>query len=133
VRRLVLDASAVGEYLLSTPPSRAVSMHLSRGETLHVPALCDLEVTAGLARATRANLISHDRAQAALAQYVALRLRRHGHRVLMPRIWALRANFSIYDASYVALAERLAAPLVTLDRRLAAAVARHVPGVELVL
>jgi predicted nucleic acid-binding protein len=33
----------------------------------------------------------------------------------------LRANLSAYDAAYVALAEALDAPLLTRDRRLAAA------------
>ena len=36
------------------------------------------------------------------------------------RIWALRKNLSAYDAAYVALAEVLDAPLLTLDARLAA-------------
>jgi len=37
------------------------------------------------------------------------------------RIWELRDNLTIYDAWYVALAEQLSAPLVTLDRKLASA------------
>lgn len=40
---------------------------------------------------------------------------------LIDRIWDLRANLSAYDATYVALAEALACPLLTADRRLAAA------------
>ena len=42
------------------------------------------------------------------------------HRPLMERIWELRHTLTAYDASYVALAELLAAPLVTCDARLAA-------------
>lgn len=37
------------------------------------------------------------------------------------RAWELRHNLTIYDAWYVALAEALACPLLTLDRRLARA------------
>ena len=37
------------------------------------------------------------------------------------RVWELRNNLNAYDAWYVALAEQLEAPLVTLDRRLALA------------
>lgn len=35
------------------------------------------------------------------------------------RVWALRHNLTSYDAWYVALAEALDCPLVTLDRKLA--------------
>ncbi|HEX4345674.1 MAG TPA: PIN domain-containing protein [Solirubrobacteraceae bacterium] len=45
--------------------------------------------------------------------------------LLAPRAWALRANLSVYDASYVALAELADARLVTLDGRIAGA-----PGVR---
>lgn len=37
------------------------------------------------------------------------------------RIWQLRHNITAYDASYVALAEHLGMPLITAERRLAAA------------
>ena len=49
----------------------------------------------------------------------------HGHRSLLPRSFGLFENFTPYDASYVALAERLGSPLPTLDRRLARAVSEH--------
>lgn len=37
------------------------------------------------------------------------------------RVWELRHNVTSYDAWYVALAERLGCPLVTLDLRLSRA------------
>jgi len=40
---------------------------------------------------------------------------------LVNRIWELRSTVSVYDAWYVALAERLSVTLVTTDRRLASA------------
>jgi predicted nucleic acid-binding protein len=58
---------------------------------------------------------------------------RHRHASLLERALQLRESFTAYDASYVALAERLEARLLTLDRRLAAAVARHVPDIDLVV
>lgn len=48
-------------------------------------------------------------------------IERVSHRPLMERCWRLRANVTVYDAVYVALAEILDAPLVTADSRLAAA------------
>lgn len=48
-----------------------------------------------------------------------------GYSALADRTWSLRHNVTTYDASHVALAEMLDAPLVTLDRRLARA-----PGIR---
>jgi predicted nucleic acid-binding protein len=43
----------------------------------------------------------------------------------LPRVWDLRNNLTAYDAVYIALAEALDAPLLTRDRRLAAASGHH--------
>lgn len=67
-----------------------------------------------------------------MADYLDLPLSRHGHQHLLARILNLRANFSAYDATYIALAERLGATLVTGDQRLARAAESHL-GVALVL
>ena len=45
--------------------------------------------------------------------------------MLLGRVWELRHNLTAYDAVYVALAEALDAPLLTRDRRLAAAAGHH--------
>jgi predicted nucleic acid-binding protein len=87
-----------------------------------VPALCDIEVTAGLRRALIRKALSDQRAADAVEDYLDLPLSRHGHQGLLPRILELRANFSASDATYVALAERLGAELLTADDRLGRAV-----------
>lgn len=92
---------------------------------IHVPALCEVEVAAGLRRALLRGLVTADRANLALDLYLLLPLTRHGHRALLPRMLALRQNFSAYDATYVALAESLAAQLLTADERLARAARTH--------
>lgn len=43
------------------------------------------------------------------------------YELLAPRAWELRANLSIHDAAYVALAELADATLVTLDGRIGGA------------
>ena len=75
--------------------------------------------------------INSERGRSALADLADLRLNRYPHDVLLPRVWKLRNNLTAYDAVYVALAEVLDAPLLTRDRRLAAA-ARHHVRVELI-
>ena len=66
--------------------------------------------------------MGEDRADAALLDLARLPLRRIDHVGLLHRAWELRHNFSFYDGLYVALAEILDMPLVTLDRRLTRAV-----------
>jgi len=90
-----------------------------------VPALCDIELAAGLRRALLHDLVSAERARLALEHYLLMPLTRHDHRALLPRVLELRSNFSAYDACYVALAERLGADLLTADERLSRAVRTH--------
>ena len=92
---------------------------------LRVPALCDVEVAAGLRRSLLRDLVSPDRAELALEHYLLLPLTRHGHQALLSRVLGLGSNFSAYDACYVALAEVLGAELLTADERLSRAVRTH--------
>lgn len=46
---------------------------------------------------------------------------RFGHQPFLGRVWDLRASVRGWDAAYVALAEALGAPLLTLDARLSVA------------
>lgn len=124
---IVVDASAVVARLLRTAFVDAIDLE----QDLHAPELCDLEIASALRHGARAGELSLERAAEALSDYVALPLTLHGHRPLLARCFALLDNFSPYDASYVALAEQLRAPLLTLDGRFARAVAHHT-SVELV-
>ena len=123
---IVVDASAMIEVLLRTPAAAAVDARLFEpGETLHAPHLLDVEVAQVIRRYVANGDIDADRGREALDDLADLRLRRYPHDVLLPRIWELRHNLTAYDAAYVALAEALDAPLLTRDRRLAAAAGRR--------
>jgi predicted nucleic acid-binding protein len=116
---IVIDASAALEALLPTPRApRIWTRILDPGETVHAPHLIDLEVAQVLRRHARAGQLSEHRCQAALNNWKDVTLVRHPHEDLLPRIWALRASLTAYDAAYVALAEVLSAPLLTHDIRL---------------
>jgi predicted nucleic acid-binding protein len=130
---IVLDASAVLELLLATKAGRKVAERIrSPRHSLHVPHLLDLEVVQALRRYVATGSLSSERARLALDGLLDLDLVRHEHDVLLLRIWALRENLTAYDASYVALAEGLRAPLITLDKRLASAPG-HRARIELVV
>ena len=85
------------------------------------PELLDLEVVAVIRKALFAGVLDERRAAIALADLADLDLERVSHRPLLVRIWELHPNITPYDAAYVALAETIAATLVTADRPLAQA------------
>ena len=119
---IVVDASALLEYLLQTPLGLRVEARLYRkDDEFHAPHLVDVEVTQGLRRLVRAGELSPKRAAEAIADLSDLDLHRHGHVDLLARGWTLRENVTAYDAMYLALAEALDAALVTCDRRLSKA------------
>jgi predicted nucleic acid-binding protein len=73
--------------------------------------------------------VSSKRAEEAIEDMAALRITRYAPVLLVQRIWRSRQNLSAYDAAYVALAEKLQAPLITRDQRIASA-AGHTAAVE---
>ena len=119
---IVIDASAVIELLLETETGERIKKRISRpAESLHAPHLIDLEVAQVLRRFEMVNAMTLARANEALKDMQDIALLRYSHDILLERIWQLRNNLTAYDAAYVALAEALDAPLLTCDRKLAAA------------
>ena len=117
---IVLDASAALELLLRAATQRMLlARALAADELLVAPHLLDIEVAHVLRRFVISGELVAARAEQALCDFAELRIMRYPHRPLLPRIWQLRRNCSAYDAAYLALAEAVAAPLVTCDRRLA--------------
>jgi predicted nucleic acid-binding protein len=119
---IVADASAILELLLQSELAAAIETRLfASGEAIHVPSLLDLEVAQVMRRYVLRSELSVPRARASLDVLAGLPMERHLHESLVPRIWELRENLTVYDAAYVALAEGLRAPLVTCDAKLAKA------------
>ena len=119
---IVLDASAAVELLLATANGdRVVERIADPAASIHVPHLLSVEVAQVLRRLVAAGTVSRARAAGALDDLADLDAERYPHEPFLPRMFALRDNLTAYDAAYVALAEVLAAPLVTFDGRLAGA------------
>lgn len=118
---LVVDTSAVLAALVSRDPAAGLVERLAQDGDLHGPHLIDTEVLHSLRRLTMAGEISDDRAADARSDFAELTVVRYPHHPLSDRVWELRHNLTAYDATFVALAEALAVPLVTCDARLASA------------
>ena len=119
---IVIDASAMIEFLLGTELGDRVRERtgaLSR--SWHAPHLLDIEVAQTLRRFLLSKQVDRRRVVEALDDLKALRLRRHGHSILLHRVLELHANLTAYDAVYLALAEALEATLITCDAGLAKA------------
>jgi predicted nucleic acid-binding protein len=127
---LVVDTSAVLEALAARDPAPGLVERLAEDGDLHAPHLIDTEILHALRRLTIGTLIGDDRAADARRDFAELTLVRYPHQPLSDRVWQLRHNLTAYDATFVALAEALDAPLVTCDARLASAPA-HTARIEL--
>jgi predicted nucleic acid-binding protein len=123
---LVVDASVVYAFLVEPGPEGVWARRLLRNEVLAAPSLVLYEV-ANVLRKHSLNEVRLTRSQALRAhgRLLALGIVTVPYRLFARRAWELRENLTILDASYVAFAEAIDAPLVTLDARSARA-----PGVR---
>jgi len=119
---LVVDASVLVVALADDGPDGDQARARLRGEQLAAPELLDVEVASVLRRQVRLGAAQPRRAELALADLAAAPVARAPHQRLLGRCWELRDNLTIYDATYVALAEALGVALLTGDVRLANAI-----------
>lgn len=117
----MVDASVVIDLLID-PGSTARSLADRIAATsVHAPDHLAIEVANVLRRRRNRGLLSEGEATLAFQGLWRLPMQLWGLEVLASRTWQLGHNLSSYDAAYVALAEHLDAPLLTLDARLARA------------
>ena len=129
---IVIDASTLIDALLDVRGAARVAERLfGAGETLHAPHLIDIEVAQVMRRYSRSGEIDAARGMQILEDLNDFPIARYPHHPFLSRIWELRHNVTAYDAAYVALAEALAAPLLTRDAKLASSTG-HDARIELI-
>jgi predicted nucleic acid-binding protein len=119
---VVVDASALAEFLLWTPRGQRVADVLAEHGEVHAPHLLITETLSVLRGWVLGHKIEQQRAGTAGADLAQFPVHLWDARPLTQRVWARRDNLSAYDATYVALAEAMGCALVTGDVRMARAV-----------
>jgi predicted nucleic acid-binding protein len=117
----VVDASAFVDLLLDLVPQHQ-RRHFDTD--LAAPDLLFVEVASALAHVVRRELLSSVQAAFLLDELRDASIAVTPTADLLERAFELRENLTLYDACYVALAERLECGILTSDARLA-----HAPGV----
>jgi predicted nucleic acid-binding protein len=123
--RVVIDGNAVAGAALVADAFRAWERL-----TLHAPTLIWSEVSSAVAQMRWRGDITSVQADDAVARLLAMRIQSTPSRELIADALTLARELGwakTYDAEYVVLAQRLRAPLVTVDARLAARARELVP------
>lgn len=120
---IIVDASVVVDSLLGVLGPTTLST-IKRTE-LGAPDILDVEVASALRGLWLGHKIDEPGLYEAVEDLGEFAATRFTSSLLIPRAMRLRANLSIYDATYVALAEALECQLLTRDRRIADAPGIH--------
>lgn len=117
---IVVDASVIANVVGDDEAAGQLARaRLAAASAVSAPDLVDVETVSVLRRRWLAGDLADERFQGAVDDLLALPITRFPVGPMMVRAFELRANITAYDACYIALAEALACPLITADRRLA--------------
>ncbi len=115
---IATDASAVVAALVTIGPRGVAARSALAEHQLAYPSIMQFEAANALRRLTVTGSIDEVRARRAMQHLSEIRGMEIGFEQLADRIWELRGQITVYDASYVAVAEFVDVPLLTLDERL---------------
>ncbi|MXY71613.1 MAG: type II toxin-antitoxin system VapC family toxin [Dehalococcoidia bacterium] len=118
---VAVDASALVAALTDLGPEGRWARAETARDSLACPEVVLAEAANTLRRLEQAGDLSQEQATRAYEDLLEFDLDLRPYRLFADRIWQLRRNLSSYDAWYVAVAEALDCPLVTLDIRLSRA------------
>jgi predicted nucleic acid-binding protein len=118
----VVDATVVIGHLIAdpfTPQARALFRQLNKTVILHIPEFCLVECANVLWKRVRFNDMQPAQAETLLKGLTGLPLITTSINPLLPRALqiGLKHQLAVYDSLYIALAESLDCPLITVDSR----------------
>jgi predicted nucleic acid-binding protein len=117
---LVADASVLAAAVFKEQ-GRDEAHALLHGRSLHAPHLLDFEIASVSLKKLTRDRMARATVSAALSAYGRLAIERHSVDAEALLVIAERYRLTTYDAAYLCVAERLGAPLATLDSKLAEA------------
>ena len=118
---LVVDASALVAALAESRPEGRWAESLIATDDLAAPDFVLVEATNSLRQLEVSGELSRSQADASRRDVLRVNLQLFRFAPFADRVWELRHNVASYDATYIALAEWLGCPIVTLDLRLSRA------------
>lgn len=121
---VVVDASALAAIAFDDAGAVEMVVRL-KGESLHAPSLFELEMVNAAISRCRRDPERAGRFIEGLATVLGMPIAIHAVAPLGVLSVALRQKLTAYDAAYLWLSGELGAPLVTLDKQLAAAAKKH--------
>ncbi len=116
---VVLDSSALVAVLADSGWAAEWVDSVIEQRSVAAPDLVMFETANVFRRLSLSGALTSLEASLAHADLLILPIQLWPYAAVGPRAWELRGSLTCYDATYVALAELLATPLVTLDTRLA--------------
>lgn len=105
------------DALVGDPANPELLALIADGE-LHAPSLLDYEVASALRGHVLGGKLSVTQLREVTEDFSAMRIERYPLSTMMRAVLDLHANYTASDASYVVLAQVLAAPLITADAKL---------------
>jgi len=117
---IVIDASVLANVVGDDgSDGQRARLEFRNAGDVAAPDLADIETVAVLRKRWIAGTVSDQRFAAAVDDLEQLDIDRYPALRFMRRAYELRANVTVYDSAYVALAEALSCELLTADQRLA--------------
>ena len=118
---IVIDSSVLIAALIEETEDAVWARTFAANPDMHSPELVLAETMNGIRRSELNEGVSTVQAEFARNDLLRIGLNLYPFTPFAERIWDLRHNLTCYDAWYVALAETLGCPLVTLDHRMSRA------------